>query len=197
MFTTLSPAEMTEDPEFEAMPRLPERAAPDAGRAAHHVRGQSGMGLPDGRSVALTPASAWPGFTANMPWAEEIEELPGHIVFVDNTQLIDDLLKEWNESQGWPPAGTGGGGAGGVGGIGGGGAGGVGGIGGGGARRWRSRRRRAGAEPPVRPAGAGGSGGVDGGAGSGGAGGTGGSGAIAAPAASCDLGDDDSAPPRL
>jgi MYXO-CTERM domain-containing protein len=125
MFTTLSPAEMTEDPEFQAMPGLPSVPLPARGVRRITCSGQSGMGLPDGRSVALTPSSAWPGFTANMPWAEDIEELLGHIVLVDNTQLIDDLLKEWNASQGWPPAGTGG--TGGVGGA----SGGTGGIGGG------------------------------------------------------------------
>jgi MYXO-CTERM domain-containing protein len=196
MFTTLSPAEMTEDPEFEAMPGLPSVPLPTRGVQRITCGGRSGMGLPDGRSVALTPASTWPGFTANMPWAEDIEELPGHIVFVDNTQLIDDLLKEWNASQGWPPSGTGGGGAGGVGGIGGGGAGGVGGIGGGGA----------GGVGGIGGAGAGGSGGfdggaagsrsggVDGGGGSGGAGGTGGSGNQCGSDGSCDPGNDTSVP---
>jgi MYXO-CTERM domain-containing protein len=130
MFTTLSPAEMTEDPEFQAMPGLPPVALPARGVRRITCAGKSGMGLPDGRSVALTPASAWPGFTANMPWAEDIEELPGRIVFVDNTQLIDDLLKEWNASQGWPPAGTGGTGGVGGGGPGGAGTGGIGGVGG-------------------------------------------------------------------
>jgi MYXO-CTERM domain-containing protein len=191
LFTTLSPAEMTEDPEFQAMPGLPAVPLPARGLRRITCAGQSGMGLPDGRSVALTPASAWPGFTANMPWAEDIEELPGHIVFVDNTQLIDDLLKEWNASQGWPPAGTGGGGAGGVGGIGGGGAGGVGGISGGGAGGGGGfDGGTAGA------AGSRSSGGVDGGAGTGGAGGTGGSGNHCGTDGACDLGDDDSAPPR-
>ena len=60
-----------------------------------------------------------------MPWAEKIEELRGAIVLVDNTARINELLKIWNDSRGWPPspdAGRGGasGGAGGsVGGAGG------------------------------------------------------------------------------
>jgi MYXO-CTERM domain-containing protein len=202
MFTTLSPAEMTEDPEFQAMPGLPQVALPASGVRRITCTGKSGMGLPDGRSVALTPTSAWPGFSANMPWAEDIEELPGRIVFVDNTQLINDLLKEWNDSQGWPPSGTGGGGAGGVGGggaggvgVGGGGAGGAGGIGGGGAGGvgGAGSGGRGGFDGGTGGAAdsgsSGGSGGVDGGAGSSGAAGTGG--ACGFP---CYLGDDNSSP---
>ena len=145
MFTTISPAEMTEDPEFEAMPNLPTRTLNNVGVRRITCSGASAMTLPDTRSVALTPTSSWPGFTSDMPWAEKIEELPAKIVLVDNTARINELLKLWNDSRGWPPA-TGTGGAGGNGGIGGGsggasgsttggrgGAGGVGGAGTGGA----------------------------------------------------------------
>ena len=137
MFTTISPAEMTEDPEFAAMPNLPTRplATPTAVRRIT-CSNQSGMNLPDKRTVALTPTATWPGFTSDMPWAEKIEELPAGIVLVNNTARIDELLKVWNDSQGWPPmtgtGGSGGGGAGGIGGAGPGdaGPGGTGGIGG-------------------------------------------------------------------
>jgi hypothetical protein len=67
----------------------------------------SGVTLPDGRQVALTPQSAWPGFTADMPFAERIEEFTTPsgppVVLVDNTQKIDATLKAWNDSQRWPP----------------------------------------------------------------------------------------------
>jgi MYXO-CTERM domain-containing protein len=118
MFTTISPAEMTEDPEFEAMPNLPQRRLPTPGVRRIACNGASGMTLPDTRSVALTPMSTWPGFTNDMPWAEKIEELPAAIVLVDNTSRINELLKLWNDSRGWPPA-PGTGGAGGLGGSGG------------------------------------------------------------------------------
>jgi hypothetical protein len=156
MFTTISPAEMTEDPEFEAMPNLPQRPLPNLGVRRIACNGASGMTLPDARIVALTPMSTWPGFTNDMPWAEKIEELPAGIVLVDNTARINDLLKLWNDSRGWPPA-PGTGGAGGQGGTGGSTSGGTGGFGG----------VDAGAD-------AGGIGGGIGGAGRGGAGGLGG-----------------------
>jgi Uncharacterized protein conserved in bacteria (DUF2330) len=160
MFTTISPAEMTEDPEFEAMPNLPARPLPNFSVRRIACSGASGMTLPDTRSVALTPMSTWPGFTNDMPWAEKIEELPAAIVLVDNTARINDLLKLWNDSRGWPPApGTGGaggrGGNGGSGGSGGTTSGGTGGFGG--------------ADAGAGAGGVGGSGG-----GSGGAGGVGG-----------------------
>jgi uncharacterized membrane protein YgcG len=108
MFTTISPAEMTEDPEFEAMPHLPGRPLPTLATRRITCTGESGMTLPDKRSIALTPTSSWPGFTSEMPWAEKIEELPSGIVLVDNTARIDELLGSWNDSRGWPPMGTGG-----------------------------------------------------------------------------------------
>src|SRR6185503_6902189 len=87
--------------------------------------GATGMNLPDSRTVALTPTLSWPGFTDEMPWVEKIEELPAKIVLVDNTARINELLKLWNDSRGWPPTppGTGGAGGAGVGGAGPGGSG--------------------------------------------------------------------------
>jgi len=108
LYTTISPAEMTEDPEFEAMPNLPPRPLPALATRRIACSGASGMTLPDRRSVALTPNASWPGFTNDMPWAEKIAEVPAGIVLVDNTARIDELLKLWNDSQGWPPSGTGG-----------------------------------------------------------------------------------------
>jgi len=126
MFTTISPAEMTEDPEFREHDGLP--IVSTSATAARRITctGQSGMMLPDGRQVALTPQGAWPLF--DMPWAERIEEFPlvgNPIVLVNNTEPINVQLKLWNDSQGWPPAVTtgGSGGFGGQGGTGPGGAG--------------------------------------------------------------------------
>jgi hypothetical protein len=108
MFTTISPVEMTEDPEF-----WEHDGAGDVPRAiANAVRritctGESGMRLPDSRQVALTPQGTWPGFTVDMPWAERIEEFTTPngppIVLVDNTETINVVLKKWNDSQHWPP----------------------------------------------------------------------------------------------
>jgi hypothetical protein len=132
MFTTLSPAEMTEDPEFAPMPGLAGVALPARGTRRIACCGNSGMILPDGRNVALTPSSSsWPLFSNDMPWAEKIGELNTGVVLVDNTARIDQQLQAWNESQDWPPkpfpppCGGGQGGVGGVGGVGGFGAGGT------------------------------------------------------------------------
>ncbi|HMI84909.1 MAG TPA: DUF2330 domain-containing protein [Polyangiaceae bacterium] len=119
MFTTISPVEMTEDPEFEAMPNLPDHPLPASAIRRITCTGASGMTFGDKgsapRTVALTPASMWPGFTSDMPWVEKIEELPAGVVLVDNTERIDELLQRWNESRSWPPTpGAGGGGTGGA-----------------------------------------------------------------------------------
>jgi MYXO-CTERM domain-containing protein len=42
-----------------------------------------------------------------MPWVEDAEELPAAdmppIPTLDNTEMIDALLAEYNQAQGWPP----------------------------------------------------------------------------------------------
>src|SRR5262249_48082617 len=74
MFTTISPVEMTQDPEFWEHDGLANVNA--SGRAVQRITctNDFGMILPDGRQVALTPQLSWPGFTSDMPWAERIEE---------------------------------------------------------------------------------------------------------------------------
>jgi MYXO-CTERM domain-containing protein len=137
MFTTISPLEMTADPEFWEHDGLPDVRVSGNGVRRITCTGASGMTLPDGRPVALTPQSTWPGFGLNMPFAERIEEFSATgspIVLVDNTEKINGLLKAWNDSQGWPPkniGGTTGSGSGGAGGVSAtGGAGGIGATGG-------------------------------------------------------------------
>ncbi len=106
LFTTISPAEMTEDPEFLEHDGLPDVRISGSGVRRVTCTGPSGMTLPDGRQVALTPTSTWPGFSNQMPFAERIEEYPSvgaGIVLVDNTERINAQLKLWNDSQGWPP----------------------------------------------------------------------------------------------
>jgi hypothetical protein len=89
MFTTLSPVEMTKDPDFMERDGLP-GVTLTTNNALRRITctGASGMTLPDGRMVALTPLSTW---------------------------RINSLLKAWNDSQNWPPP-SGPGGSGGAGG---------------------------------------------------------------------------------
>jgi len=120
MFTTISPAEMTADPEFWEHDGLANVSVPRSAVRRITCSGASGMTLPDGRQVALTPQSTWPGWGADMPFAERIEEFTATgdpLLLVDNTETINVVLKKWNDSQQWPPPATGGAGATGAGGA--------------------------------------------------------------------------------
>ena len=110
LFTTISPAEMTEDPEFHAHPTaadVPTSNVATRRSECQHVV----MQLPDQRNIALPTSGSWVPWTDEMPWVERVEELPAAgdpIVLVSNTKKINDLIDAWNKSQGWPPAGSGG-----------------------------------------------------------------------------------------
>lgn len=117
LFTTLSPAEMTLDPIFMPWPGLPTVTPTQTAVRRTTCSGKSVMLLPDGREVALSSFGQWPTWDSQMPWVETIEEYQadGDIVtLVDNTEIIDAELLEWNDLRGWN--GGGGGGATGVGG---------------------------------------------------------------------------------
>ncbi len=104
MFTTISPAEMTEDPEFQERDGLKTVAASGSGTLHVMCSGARTMTLPDGRFVALTSTQAWPAFSDKMPWAERIEDLSASgatVVLVDNTERINTELTAWNHPQGW------------------------------------------------------------------------------------------------
>jgi hypothetical protein len=125
MYTTISPAEMTEDPTFEEKDGLPNVVATQFATQRTRCDNKSGVILPDGREVGLSPVANpsspsattfnWPKFTAEMPWVERIEDLASAttasdggavpVVLVDNHDKIDELLKAWNDSVGWVPQG--------------------------------------------------------------------------------------------
>ncbi len=110
MFTTISPAEMTEDPDFHADPSLSAKTVTNTFNVASErvtCSGTAGMILPDARQVGLPASGLWPAFTSQMPWVETITEYPlngAPVQLVDNTALIDDQLAAWNKSVGWPPS---------------------------------------------------------------------------------------------
>ncbi len=109
LYTTISPAEMTVDPIFHQKPDLPEVSADQTANRYVYCDGSSRVTLPDGREVYV-PGGSWPNFPDEMPWEEDIEAIP--IVgatqsVVDNTELINRLLAEWNQDQGWPNGGGG------------------------------------------------------------------------------------------
>jgi hypothetical protein len=119
LFTTMSPVEMTQDPEFlerQGLGNVPVIRLSATQRIT--CQNQSGMTLPGGRMVALTAQQGWPRFADTMPWAEKVEEIQATgdpVVLADNTATIDGQLKVWNDSQMWPPPGTTGAGGGTVG----------------------------------------------------------------------------------
>lgn len=120
LYTTISPAEMTEDPIFQALPGLPDVQAYQLAVRRVACDGKSGMILPDDREVALDGAFGWPSWSSAMPFAEDIEEFKASgvkLTLVDNTAEIDALLSDWNQQHGWPPKPSGGAGGTGTGGY--------------------------------------------------------------------------------
>jgi MYXO-CTERM domain-containing protein len=108
MYTTISPNEMYEDPIFRENTTLP-----DVGKDRQAIQrtlcgGHILITLPDGREVFF-PADedfVWPDFQDEMPWTEDVEQEnmaddAPLINLVDNTQKIDELLDEYNESKGY------------------------------------------------------------------------------------------------
>ncbi|EDM79734.1 hypothetical protein PPSIR1_16770 [Plesiocystis pacifica SIR-1] len=111
MYTTISPNEMYEDPIFHINPTLPEVPNNRQGTRFNLCAGGALFTLPDGREVYLPNQNAWPNFTDEMPWEEDVEQaalMGPNQVLSDQTELIDALLAEWNESNGWGGGGEGG-----------------------------------------------------------------------------------------
>jgi hypothetical protein len=127
MYTTISPAEMTEDPMFHENPMLEE--VPNVRQAQQRIlcNNDSIWTLPDGREIYLPSGASWPSFDdvdagianepATMPLAELIAEVPASgapMELVNNTEIIDAKLAAYNAVQGWngeavPEGGTAGG----------------------------------------------------------------------------------------
>jgi uncharacterized protein (TIGR03382 family) len=98
MYTVISPHEMTEDPMFHQNPDLGD--VPNVRSAAQRIlcSGHSVWTLPDGREVFVAAGSLWPEFP-DLPWAEEVQETPNagaEMILVDNTDLINERLAEYN-----------------------------------------------------------------------------------------------------
>ena len=110
MYTTISPHEMTEDPEFHVAPDLPDVPRQSIAVAVCvECEGDAMATLPDGRNVYLE-GSAWPVFAPAMPWAERIEQIPANgapIVELDNRAVIDEMLAAHNAEYECGPSGSG------------------------------------------------------------------------------------------
>jgi MYXO-CTERM domain-containing protein len=103
MYTTISPAEMNEDPIFRINSSLDDVPAIRFANQINHCDGSASVVLPDGREVFF-PDSAnltWPDFGDEMPWEEDVdqENMADNaplVNLVDNTEAIDELLNAHN-----------------------------------------------------------------------------------------------------
>ncbi|KIG16268.1 hypothetical protein DB30_04728 [Enhygromyxa salina] len=105
LYTTISPAEMNEDPIFRVNTTLPDVPNINFATQTNHCDGSATVLLPDGREV-LFPDSGnivWPDFADEMPWEEDIdqENMADNaplLNLVDNTDRINELLAAHNAS---------------------------------------------------------------------------------------------------
>jgi len=107
MFTTISPAEMTEDPQFWENAALPDVPNLLNGTLRMLCNNDRVFTLPDGREVYLPSGTTWPDFPS-MPQSEMIEAVPNAgapMTLTDNGALIDEILAAWNAAHGWPASG--------------------------------------------------------------------------------------------
>ncbi len=107
LYTTISPAEMTADPIFHTNPDLDDVAASRQGTRRILCGGDFVYYLPDGREVYLPQGNDWPDFQAEMPWVEEVDDVPlvgVPTVLLSQTTKIDKLLAQYNARHGWPVA---------------------------------------------------------------------------------------------
>lgn len=105
LYTLISPVEMTEDPEFAALPAAGVDRRNTFATRRFTCSSASGVILPDGNEVGLDPGGTWPGFTSRMPWAELVEEYGAdgrQTVLVDNRSKIKSELATWNAPLAWP-----------------------------------------------------------------------------------------------
>ncbi len=97
LYTTMSAAEMTEDPFFHENSDLPDFGGnPYIATQFFPCSGSTQWQLPSGFNV-VGNFQTWPEMPEAMPWAQRVELVPpagAPQVEVDNTQLIDMLLGE-------------------------------------------------------------------------------------------------------
>ncbi|MCX4246767.1 DUF2330 domain-containing protein [Paraliomyxa miuraensis] len=104
MYTTISPHEMTADPIFHARDDLDD--VPNVRQATQRILCSNDRVfiLPDGREVFLPMGASWPEFPNEMPYEEEVSEMPiagAPMVLANRTAEIDELLTAYNASVGW------------------------------------------------------------------------------------------------
>jgi MYXO-CTERM domain-containing protein len=103
MYTTISPAEMNEDPIFRINATLGDVPAIRFANQINHCDGSATVVLPDGREVFFADGTnlTWPDFGDEMPWEEDVdqENMADNaplVNLVDNTDKINELLQAHN-----------------------------------------------------------------------------------------------------
>ncbi|MBL9104979.1 MAG: DUF2330 domain-containing protein, partial [Myxococcales bacterium] len=107
MYTTISPAEMMEDPIFHINPDLDDVEQTRTADNFNLCNGDSVTTLPDGREVYVPGGSMWPDIPNEEWWSEEVQTIAlkgSPMTLVNNTAAITKVLTEWNLSHGWPRA---------------------------------------------------------------------------------------------
>jgi MYXO-CTERM domain-containing protein len=99
MYTTISPAEMLEDPIFRQNPNLPEVPSLRNAQALLRCDGHGTWTLPDGREVFVPNNGPWPDFDVELPYEEEVQQTSikgAPMTIVNNTAAINKALDDWN-----------------------------------------------------------------------------------------------------
>ncbi len=101
LYTTISPAEMTEDPTFHENPMLPPVSNQFSATVVSDCEGPTHVELADGRVIQYDDAGLPPVFE-DMPYALAVEQVPSSgapMVLLDHAAAIDDELDAWNATQ--------------------------------------------------------------------------------------------------
>lgn len=109
LITTISPDEMTVDPEFHEAQGLPDVInTRQVATTTSHCDGFTTAALPDGRRVEIPAGGSWPAFDPAMPFAERVEDNPDpttRITRVSRTAEVDKHLSAWNGQRRPTPSG--------------------------------------------------------------------------------------------
>jgi hypothetical protein len=103
MYTTLSPAEMTEDPEFTFRDDLPQVDPSSVATRQNQCNACYTWRYPG--DIVVYSETQNPIFPAGIPAARRIEELGavgGSTLLVDNTQLVKDTVQAYNDASSCP-----------------------------------------------------------------------------------------------
>jgi len=104
LFTTISPEEMTEDPTFANAPTTGSVSDQLSGNINRTCRGDQAAEAPGLPPIALD-SGQMPTFDRNMPFAATVRSFDAEgnaSVVADNSVVIGQQIRQWNDSQGFP-----------------------------------------------------------------------------------------------